>query len=61
MSLIFNGVDIRQIICNEQNIDKVMCNGITVFQKSGKVVLKVEKDKGNRSYKPSNVDRKMEM
>ena len=38
MSLIFNGVDIRQIICNEQNIDKVMCNGITVFQKSGKVV-----------------------
>jgi len=38
MSLIFNGIDIRQIICNNQNIDKVICNNITVFQKSGKVV-----------------------
>jgi len=34
---------------------------VIVMWKSGKVVFKVEKDKGNRSYKPSNVDRKMEM
>ena len=41
MSLIVNGVEIENVICNSVNIDTIIYNGVTVFESKDKLVLNV--------------------